>query len=354
MEHAGGRGARVGERLRRFAEWLERSRRSPLYVALLRGAAADFDAGGVVARAFDGIAVPPGSVPALRLMAALHHLVLRGQAHALARFFPSAGGREPPDWTWPVAALTLGEHLQEVRQRLRRGVQTNEPGRSAAIYGGLLWISERLGGPLRLLEIGASAGLNLLPDRFAYMVGSELLGSVCSPVLSEEPWRGRPVSEPLAAARRLELCARAGCDPRPIDVREPGARELLLSYVWPDEPERLARLQAALALARREPPAIERGRASSWLRGALAEPGGGLPVIVQSVVWQYLAERERASVTGAIERAGARRPLAWLTFEPGGDAVEQFELAVRTWPGGERVSLARCGDHGPPIDWLGR
>src|SRR5438128_12149033 len=132
------------ERLRRFAGWLQEGGRSPLYVALLQGAAEDCRRDGIVARAFAGIDIAPGSVPALRLMAALHYLVLRGQAPALARFFPSAGGREPPDRAWPVAALTLGEHLQDVRQRLRRGVQTNEPGRSAAIYGGLLWISGRL------------------------------------------------------------------------------------------------------------------------------------------------------------------------------------------------------------------
>src|SRR5207247_1824664 len=163
------------------------------------------------------------------LTAALHYLVLRGEAPELARFFPSAGGGEAPVRAWPVAAATLRERLQDVRGRLRRGVQTNEPGRSAGLYGGLLWISERLGGPLRL------------------------------------------------------------------------------SYVWPDEPDRLARLGAALALARREPPAVERGRASAWLRRALAEPRAGLSVVLQSVVWQYLPERERASVTAAIERAGARR-----------------------------------------------
>jgi hypothetical protein len=250
----------VGERLGRFSEWLKRTGRSPLYVVLLRGAAEDYQAGGVVAKAFDGIAVPPGSVPALRLMAALHYLVLRGQAPELARFFPSAGGGEPADHAWPVAAMAVEERLQEVRSRLRRGVQTNEPGRSAALYGGLLWTSERVRAPLRLLEIGASAGLNLLADRFSYAVDGELLGEPSSRVRFQEPWRGIPVRDPSAAAERLEVIARGGCDPSPIDVREPGARELLLSYVWPDEPERLERLQAALEIARAAAPrAVRRG-----------------------------------------------------------------------------------------------
>jgi hypothetical protein len=343
----------VGERLRRFSEWLERTGRSPLYVVLLRGAAEDFHAGGVVARAFDGIAVPPGSVPALRLMAALHYLVLRGHAPELARFFPSAGGGEPADHAWPVAAMTLEGRLAQVRARLRRGVQTNEPGRSAALYGGLLWASERVQAPLRLLEIGASAGLNLLVDRFSYAVGGELLGEPSSPVRFQEPWRGAPVGDPSAAAERLLLIARAGCDPSPIDVRAAGARELLLSYVWPDEPERLERLQAALELARAQPPQLQRGAASVWLPGALAGGEAGVPVVFQSVMWQYLTDAERAAVTAAIERAGARGPLIWLTLEPGGDGSEPFELAARTWPGDERVLLARCGDHGPPVEWVG-
>jgi hypothetical protein len=348
-------GGGLCERLRRFAQWLERAGRSPLYVALLRGAAADCHAGGVVARAFDGIVVPPGSVPALRLMAALHYLVLRGQAPELARFFPSAGGGEAPDHAWPVAATTLGERFEEVRARLRRGVQTNEPGRSAALYGGLLWASERVQAPLRLLEIGASAGLNLLADRFAYVAGGELLGAADSPVRFQEPWRGAPVSDPRAAAGRLEVSTRAGCDRSPIDVREPGARELLLSYVWPDEPERLSRLDAALAIAQAEPPVLERSDASAWLDAALAGGEVGVPVVFQSVVWQYLSDAERASIAAAIEAAGARRALLWLTLEQsaaGGDQL--FELAARVWPGGERTVLAGCEDHGPPVRWARR
>jgi len=345
--------ASLCERLRRFAAWLVDGGRSPLYVALLRGAAQDCERGGVVARAFAGIDAPPGAVPALRLMAALHYLVLRGEAPALARFYPSAGGRERPGGVWPAAAATLAEHFEVVRERLRRGVQTNEPGRSAALYGGLLWAGERLGSPLRVLEIGASAGLNLLADRFAYSVGGELLGEPASPVRFEEPWQGAPVPEPAAAARRLRVLARCGCDPAPIDVREDGARELLMSYVWPDEPERLARLQAALAVAAREPPVVERAPASRWLRAVLSrgQPAGS--VVMQSVMWQYLADAEREAIAAAIELAGKRAPLVWLTLEPGPDATRHFELAARAFPGAERVLLARCNDHGPPVRWIG-
>jgi hypothetical protein len=286
-------------------------------------------------------------------MAALHYLVLRGQAPALAAYFPSSGGREAPAGAWPVAAATLAERFEEVRERLRHGVQTNEPGRSAALYGGLLWASERLRAPLRVLEIGASAGLNLLADRFAYVVGGELLGEPDSPLRFEEPWRGVPVSDPAAAARRLDVAERRGCDPAPIDARAPGARELLMSYVWPDEPERLARLQSALALASTDSTSVERAAASRWLAGLLSELRAPATVVTQSVMWQYLSGSEQAAITAAIEAGAACAPLAWLSLEPGDDATRRFELVARVLPGDERVLLARCNDHGPPVEWQG-
>jgi hypothetical protein len=346
--------ASLCERLRRFAAWLADGGRSPLYVALLRAAAQDCEHGGVVARAFAGIETPPGAVPALRLMAALHYLVLRGEAPALARFYPSAGGRDSPERSWPAAAETLAEHFEVVRERLRRGVQTNEPGRSAALYGGLLWASERMGSRLRVLEIGASAGLNLLADRFAYSVAGELLGEPGSPLRFEEPWQSAPVPEPAAAARRLRVLARRGCDPAPIDLREDGAQELLMSYVWPDEPERLERLQAALTVATCEPPVVERAPASRWLQAVLDRGQAAGTVVMQSVMWQYLADAERKAIAAVIERAGERAPLVWLTLEPGSDATRRFEFAARAFPGGERALLARCNDHGPPVHWIGR
>jgi hypothetical protein len=345
----------LAERLDGFATWIERAERAPLYVALLRGAARDAEAGGVVARAFEGIELPSGSVPALRLMAALHYLVLRGEAPALARFYPSAGGSEPPEGSWPAAEAVLGEHLEQIRARLGRGVQTNEPGRSAALYGGLLWVSERYRTPLRLLEIGASAGLNLLAERFEYRVRGERLGTAGSAVRFEEPWTGAPVRDATAAAGRLELSETLGCDPEPIRVREVGARELLMSYIWPDERERLARLDAALGIARAAPPAIERARASRWLQRVLDVESADTAVVFQSVMWQYLSAAEQQGITNAIERAAARpgRPgLVWLTFEPGEHALERFELSARAWPGGERIRLALGRDHGPPVEWF--
>lgn len=182
----------LADRFRAHARALIDGGRSPLYAALMAAAADDLDAGGVVARLFAGVPVPRGSVPQLRLMAALHELVLSGAAPALARFYPSAGGSRSPQRAWPAARTALREHFQWVRERLPRIVQTNEVGRSCVLYAVLLWLTDRSDRPLRLLEIGASAGLNLRPDRYAYLVGEQTLGDPSSALRCASTSRGGP------------------------------------------------------------------------------------------------------------------------------------------------------------------
>ena len=208
----------IGELFRARAAELERDGRSRLYVELMRGAGDDADAGGIVATIFAGDPATPGSVPELRLLAALHHLVLSGGAPQLARYFPSAGGDAPPAGAWPVAQRTIAEHADRRPRLARRTVQTNEPGRCVALYGGLLWLSERHGLPIRLLEIGASAGLNLNVDRFRYVVGGAPLGDRRARWSSSSRGTGAPVADPAAAAARLQIAERAGCDRAPIDA----------------------------------------------------------------------------------------------------------------------------------------
>ncbi len=139
---------------------------------------------------------------------------------------------------------------------MTRTVQTNEPGRAAVLYGVLLWLTERHPLPVRLLEIGASGGLNLLADRFAYRVDGALLGDVASPLIFDEPWEGRPVPDPSATARALRIARRAGCDLRPLDFASAEDRLTLRSYVWPDELDRLGRADAALEVAARHAPPV--------------------------------------------------------------------------------------------------
>jgi hypothetical protein len=354
-EHEAG-GASIAERLRRHADALAGARRSPLYVELMRGAALDLERGGVVCELFDGLPAPPGSVPALRLMGALHRLVLEGHAPRLACHYPSAGGTKAPAGAWPLAAASLRERFDEVRERVTLTVQTNEPGRAAVLYGALLWVSELHRLPVRLLEIGASGGLNLLADRYAYRVEGSLLGDAASPLVFDEPWRGRPVPDPPATARALRIASRAGCDPAPLDLSSAQDRLTLRSYVWPDEPDRLQRLDAALEVAARHPPVVASCAAERWLPRVLASRRSGeLTAIWQSVMRQYVPPEAWAAVEHAIDDAAraatAEMPLAWLTMEPGEHPLSGFVLSATTWPGGSRLQLADVGDHGPPVRW---
>ena len=134
--------------------------------------------------------MPRGAVPALRLMAALHELALTGREPELARTTRSAGGtRRAGRRLADCAALRSSATSTGSSAGLHRTVQTNEPGRSAALYPVLLWLTAVHGRPMRLLEIGASAGLNLICDRYRYDVGGLTLGDPGSPVRFEQPWR---------------------------------------------------------------------------------------------------------------------------------------------------------------------
>ena len=345
----------IGDLFRARAAALERDGRSPLYVELMRRAGDDLDAGGIVATIFAGDPATPGSVPELRLLAALHHLVLGGRAPELARFFPSAGGDTPPAGAWEVAQRTLTEHAGVVRELARRTVQTNEPGRCVALYGALLWLTERHRLPIRLLEIGASGGLNLNVERFRYVVGGRALGDPACPLGFAEPWEGLPVEDPAAVAPGLQIAERAGCDQAPIDATTREGRLELQSYVWPDEPERIERVAAAAEVATRHPVVVERRSAARWLLERLGDPRPQLLTVVwQSVVDQYLDEGERDAIRSAFASA-ASAPLAWLTLEPPAGEGGRFELRCRERPedNGSGVAhlLAHAGYHGPPVRW---
>jgi len=345
----------VAERFRRHADALVRHRRSPLCAELMYGAAADLDAGGVVARLFAGVPVPPGSVPQLRLLAALHHLVLAGRAPALSRFYPSAGGRLAPGGAWPVARQACEQHFGWIRSRLPLTVQTNEPGRACVLFAALVWLTDRYGLPIRLLEIGASAGLNLLADRYCYVVGGEAIGDTDSPVRFAEPWRPGPRVDVRACARRLTIHARAGCDLRPLNPRRPEHRLALMSYIWPDELERIERMRSALKLAAIAPPPVAAERAGAWLRRELA--GGGertLTVVWQSLFRQYVGADEWQAISDAVGHArqpAAAAPIVWLRMEPSDDHLAGVGLVARVSPDERDFRLAVCGDHGPPVIW---
>jgi hypothetical protein len=346
----------LGDRFRAHARALVDGGRSPLYAELMAAAADDLDRGGVVAQLFAGLPAPRGSVPQLRLMGALHELVLAGSVPELARFYPSAGGESPPRGAWPSAQVALSDHFDWIRERLPRTVQTNEVGRSTVLYSVLLWLADRSERRLRLLEIGASAGLNLRADRYAYHVGEATLGEPGSAVRFENPWRPGPRIDLTAAQARLRITHRAGCDLAPLDPSLAEDRRRLLSYIWPDEPDRRQRLQAALQIAAVDPLPITRGPASEWLPAELAHRRPGeLTVVWHSVVRQYVAAEEWAAVIECLRAASAAepdRPIVRIAMEPRRDHVVNFAVSRHAEPDDPGQILAQCGDHGPPVVWI--
>lgn len=328
---------------------------SPLTAALLLGAADDYEAGGPVRELLVPLADDPsGSVPSLRFAGALHRAVLEGAAPELARHYPSVGGTAGPASAWPAARSVVAERPEQLARDIRRPVQTNEVGRAAALYGGLLHVAARWHQPIRLLELGASAGLNLRPERFAYELADVVLGDRGSPVRLREPWRGHQPPYNMV----LDIVSRAGCDPAPLDPAADADRLTLLSYVWADQLERVERLRGALQIAAAEPIAVDALPASEFLRRELATAVPGTTTVVwHSVVRQYLTREERAKVDALLEAAGARAtpdaPLVRLSLEPEKKVQSTFRFLVEmtTWPdGGSRV-LAECLGHGPPVTW---
>jgi hypothetical protein len=310
-------------------------------------AADDLERGGPVWRVVEPyIDEPFNFTHHLRLFGAVHRLALAGDAPELAAHYPSTGGDGDAEAAWRAFAALIEE--REVK--LDRPVQTNEVGRTAALLGGFLTVAEQTGLGLRMLEIGASAGLNLRWDRFRYEAADWAFGDSASPArIPCEYTGGRPPLPP-----QIWVMERAGCDPAPIDATTEDGSLTLQSFIWPDQLERLQLLRAAIEVARRTPAAVDQASATDWLEERLArERGGSATVVYHSIMWGYMTDDDRARITATLQAAGERattaEPLAWLRMEPGAD---QTDVTLTTWPGGDQRVIAQAGFHGRPVRWL--
>jgi hypothetical protein len=322
---------------------------SPLYAGLLEQLADDIDVCWTVLEAQEG--KPESSALALRFMGAVHRLVLQGRAPELARFYPSAGGDNKRPGVWDVFRTTVAQHHDELIASTRRPVQTNEVGRAAALVGGFLEVARVTGLPLRLLELGSSAGLNLRWDHFRYEARGRTWGDPNSPVrLCDFNTDALPPFDTAA-----EVVERSGCDENALDPTTDDGRLTLMSYVWPDQTNRYRMLRGALQIAGRVSARVDHADAADWIGPRLAANRDGVATVVfHSIFWQYLSDEGKAGTRAALEEAAqtATRdaPFAWLRMEPGGEEA-RVELAL--WPdGGDRV-VAESGYHGAHVRWLG-
>jgi hypothetical protein len=331
---------------------------SPYMVALLERSIvrlrADPDAAAMLTAATDD---PHAGLLPLRWAAAFHDLALQRREPwaSLVETAVRLGPTKTADFDAAIDTLLLDERLH-LAIFLGSAPQTNEVQRSVALLPGLLHIANETGLPLHLLEIGASAGLNLWCDRWFHDHGVWRWGEQDSPLRLQAEWRGP--APPQGAL--LAVAGRSGCDLAPVDIRQQSHRRRLAAYVWADQKDRLRRLQIALNAAAQWQAAenllIEQAAAAAFAARELAQPREGrTTVIFHSIVWQYLGAEEKQRLRAVIEAAGTRAtaaaPLAWLSFEhPSGAPVP--ELRCRVWPGGPTRLLGVTHPHGNWVEWM--
>lgn len=329
-------------RLRRQAAWCAELD-SPLYASLLEAVADDLAVGGPARAVLAGFEAEPGAAAvALRLMAAVHRLVLDDTLPDLARHYPSTGGDGDAPASWAAFRRALVAHGGRIRALLANGCQTNEVGRSAALLGGFLEIARATGFRLRILEIGASAGLNLRWDHYRYESAAGAWGDPASPVVFAHSF---DVAPPMST--RAEVAERRGCDLQPIDPASDEGALALRSFVWADQLARMATLDGALRMARELPVEIEKVDAATFLEEELRAPFAGVATVVyHSVFLPYVAESERHRIAEAIDSAKARAtadaPVFRLAMEAGAGT---YEIRLD-----DRV-VGTCRAHGTGVRW---
>lgn len=288
----------------------------------------------------------------LRAAGGIHALHLSGAAHELAPIYADA--EDINDGA--IIAGVVRRHEAALLPWLDGPPQTNEAGRSSNFIAAMLWLADR-GLPPRFecLEIGSSAGINLMIDRYHYDLGAVHVGPQPGAIAFAPEWRGNHPPQ-----HAIEITGLKGCDVAPVDLTDPVQALRLKAYIWPEHAIRFARMEAAIAEAHKAKPGLVRADAAEFAETELAKPQAAntTRVLMHSIVWQYVPADQQARVTAAMEEAGARatadRPLAWIALEAN-RTVHHHELVLRYWPGGEAPQkLAHAHAHGAWIEWLAR
>ena len=345
------RGVDLAERFTRFAA-AECRGVSPLYRRLAEGVALDPEILEIAARTRPGQPVPNA------LLAAVHALLLAGVADPLAAHYPSVSSRPAPlEDPYPLFRAFCLAHREEIVALIStRLIQTNEVRRCACLLPALGLVAATGGDrPLAMLEVGASAGLNLNWDRYGYDYGAgRRLGVPASPVQLTCEVRGEL---PPLPPRLQALAWRVGVDLSPVDLRDPSAVGWLRALVWPDQPERAALLEAAIALARPDPPRLLAGDALEHLPRLIAEaPADAALGVVHTHTLNQFTPKARERLEAILCRASTEREI-WRIGIEGRHGATHAELELARYAAGARRSrraLARCEGHGEWIEWLAR
>jgi len=296
------------------------------------------------------------------ILAALHDLALAGRAPALAAAYAAADG----DAAAGAAIDTLLRMTDSVVAiAVRRRTRPDETGRCAVLYPAIAEAARRAGADaVGLIDVGCSAGLNLNVDRvdITYSNGQSL-GDPSSPVrLSSSIVGGRPIP----ARAMPEVVARVGVDLDPVDVTDADDARWLRACLWPDQPERAARLEAEMALTTAAPPLLLRGDAVVVMPGAFARvPADALPVVTTTWALSRFPLESRLRFLHRLDEAAAGRAVAWVSVEGVGVAPAIPTFGDRHASGHSIIGLAvfgqsalraeavgRCWSRGRMLAWL--
>lgn len=299
---------------------------------------------------------PAGQPPPNMLLGAAHELLLRGVRHPLAAYYATLGGdRTPDEDALGVLRDLCLSYRHEVAELLAtRRTQTNETRRCAYLLPAFAHVAELAGGrPLALIEVGPSVGLNMSWDRYGYDYGDgRLYGDPASPVRVSTELRG-PVRPPIPA-RPPAVAWRLGVELSPLDLEDPAAVRWLEALVWPEHVERVARLRAAIAIARAARPPIVAGDALELLPGLIARaPEDAALCVYHTHVTYQFSPAGRARLDALLAEAGASRPLVRLSCEGFGAEHPRLILTHYAASGVRERLLAITPGHANWIEWQG-
>ena len=339
----------LSHRFERFAEQ-ECRNSSPLYERLSLGIAADSEILAIASHVREGQPVPN------LFLGAAHLLLLKGAQHPVSTFYPSVSKSPTPDEdAYPYFREFCIQNSHEIIELIStRLVQTNVVKRCACLLPAFSIVAERAHGlPLSLVEIGASAGLNLLWDRYGYDYGEgRRYGNASSIVqLACEP---RGAALPSMFEPFPDIGLRVGIDLNPIDLNDPDAILWLRALIWPEHTERVETLKGAIEIARHDPPTLLAGDALDLLPEVLdsAPDDSALCVFHTHTVNQF-SEEGKERLHAIIDEHGSKRDLFVISIE-GQSNVEGALVELIAYENGGMIrrALARCDPHGRWLEWL--
>lgn len=327
---------------------------SAMYTRLFQDLADDYADNGRTYAILAGRSTRPihDAIP-LRLAAAVHRIVLSGRDERLARHYPSVGGKPGSDFTADFIAY-MRDHLDEIDVALTQQVQTNEVGRSVVLLSLSHWLTTQNVDAFDLLELGASAGLNLNFDKYYACSGQLRMGDSQSSVRFMGDSFSHTPDLPKTGA---QVHRKRGVDISPLHITQADDEMRLMSFLWPDQKIRLERTRAAIDIAKLNPPVVDSASADMWLQQQLSRPFERATVVFHSIVWQYLGAGTqngvREALASAANRATTQTPLLWVRMEPAGPVAD---VQVDVWDGTSLDSVhhrvAEVGYHGQNVNWL--